>query len=163
MVGGWRLVVAGGWRRLVAVGGWWRLAVCGGWRLADGGPLGRSLRAVLSKKKKSGPKGPPCSHLHQRPVRLDAQGLRPGGQALEDGQGHVGAAQAAARRHGGAVRVHVTGHLHGLQRAVQVRREGAVTSWGLWGGAAAGGQARVGAAGDSVRNSRGLCQATGAA
>ena len=44
-VGGWRLAV-GNWR-LVAVGGWWRLAV--------GGPLGRSLRAVLSKKKKTGP------------------------------------------------------------------------------------------------------------
>ena len=35
---------------VMAVGGWWRLAV-GGWRLAVGGPLGRSLRAVLSKKK----------------------------------------------------------------------------------------------------------------
>ena len=45
-VGGWRLMVAGGW---------WRLAVDGSWRLAVGGPLGRSLRAVLSKKKKSGP------------------------------------------------------------------------------------------------------------
>ena len=59
MVGSWRLVAAGGWRRLVAggwwrlaVGGWWRLAVDGSWRLAVGGPLGRSLRAVLSKKKK---------------------------------------------------------------------------------------------------------------
>ena len=54
VVGSWRLVAAGGWRRLVA-GGWWRLAVDGSWRLAVGGPLGRSLRAVLSKKKKSGP------------------------------------------------------------------------------------------------------------
>ena len=61
MVGGsWRLVAAGGWRRLVAggwwrlvVGGWWRLAVDGSRRLAVGGPLGRSLRAVLSKKKKN--------------------------------------------------------------------------------------------------------------
>ena len=59
VVGSWRLVAAGGWRRLVAggwwwlvVGGWWRLAVDGSWRLAVGGPLGRSLRAVLSKKKK---------------------------------------------------------------------------------------------------------------
>ena len=51
VVGSWRLVAAGGWRRLV-VGGWWRLAVDGSWRLAVGGPLGRSLRAVLSKKKK---------------------------------------------------------------------------------------------------------------
>ena len=34
------------------VGGWWRLVVDGSWRLAVGGPLGRSLRAVLSKKKK---------------------------------------------------------------------------------------------------------------
>ena len=62
VVGSWRLVAAGGWRRLVAggwwwlvVGGWWRLAVDGSWRLAVGGPLGRSLRAVLSKKKKSRP------------------------------------------------------------------------------------------------------------
>ena len=51
VVGSWRLVAAGGWRRLVA-GGWWRLAVDGSWRLAVGGPLGLSLRAVLSKKKK---------------------------------------------------------------------------------------------------------------
>ena len=43
MVGGWRLVAAGGWR-LVAVGGWW---------LAVDGPLGRSLKAVLNKKKSS--------------------------------------------------------------------------------------------------------------
>ena len=59
VVGSWRLVAAGGWRRLVAggrwrlvVGGWWQLAVDGSWRLAVGGPLGLSLRAVLSKKKK---------------------------------------------------------------------------------------------------------------
>ena len=52
VVGSWRLVAAGGWWRLV-VGGWWRLAVDGSWRLAVGGPLGLSLRAVLSKKKKS--------------------------------------------------------------------------------------------------------------
>ena len=58
MVGSWRFVAAGGWRRLVAsgwwrlvVGGWWRLAVDGGWRSAVSGPLGRSLRVVLSKKK----------------------------------------------------------------------------------------------------------------
>ena len=40
---------------------WWRLAVDGSWRLAVGGPLGRSLRAVLSKKKKkiSSLKDPP--------------------------------------------------------------------------------------------------------
>ena len=48
-VGNWRLA-AGGWWRLV-VGGWWRLVVDGSWRLAVGGPLGRTLRAVLSKKK----------------------------------------------------------------------------------------------------------------
>ena len=60
--GSWQLVAAGGWQRLLAggwwrlvVGGWWRLAVDGSWRLAVGGPSGRSLRAVLSKKKKSGP------------------------------------------------------------------------------------------------------------
>ena len=50
MVGGWRLAAAGGWRQL-AVGGWWRLVVGGGWWLAVDGPLGRSLRAVLNKKK----------------------------------------------------------------------------------------------------------------
>ena len=42
MVGGWRLVAAGGW---------WRLVGVGSWQLAVGGPLGRSLRAVLKKKK----------------------------------------------------------------------------------------------------------------
>ena len=55
----WRLAVVGGWR-LVAVGGWRRLAVGDGWWLAVGSPLGRSLRAVLNKKKNLGPKGPPC-------------------------------------------------------------------------------------------------------
>ena len=51
-VGGWRLAAVGGWRSL-AVGSW-QLAVGGGWwRLAAvGGPLGRSLRAVLSQQKK---------------------------------------------------------------------------------------------------------------
>ena len=54
----WRLVAVGGWR--LVVGGWWRLAVDGSWRLAVGGPLGRPLRAVLSKKKKiSSLKDPP--------------------------------------------------------------------------------------------------------
>ena len=48
--GGWWLAVGGGW--WLAVGGW-RLVVDGSWRLAVGGPLGRSLRAVLSKKKKN--------------------------------------------------------------------------------------------------------------
>ena len=74
--GGWRLVaVGGGWR--LAVGNWWLVAVGGGWRQlvvvdwwlvvgggwqwlvvggwAVGGPLGRSLRAVLSKKKNLAP------------------------------------------------------------------------------------------------------------
>ena len=50
-VGGWGLVVDGGWRWL-AVGRRWRLAI-GGWRLAVDDPLGRSLRAVLHKKKSS--------------------------------------------------------------------------------------------------------------
>ena len=45
------LAVSGGWWRLV-VGVYWRLAVDGSWRLAVGGPFKRSLRAVLSKKKK---------------------------------------------------------------------------------------------------------------
>ena len=52
MVGGWRLVAAGGWRQL-AVGGWWQLAVGGGWWLAVDVPLGRSLRVVDNRKKKS--------------------------------------------------------------------------------------------------------------
>ena len=69
-VGGWWRLAVGGWWRLVvddgwqwfafggwlplAVGGSWRLAVGGGWRLvAVGGPLGRSLRAILNKKKSS--------------------------------------------------------------------------------------------------------------
>ena len=57
-VGGWQLAT-GGWWRLV-VGGWWRLAVDGSWWLVVGGPSGRSLRAVLSKKKKiSSLKDPP--------------------------------------------------------------------------------------------------------
>ena len=53
LVGGWRLVAAGGWQQLVAVGGWQLVAVVvdGSWRLAVGGPLGRSSRAVLGKKK----------------------------------------------------------------------------------------------------------------
>ena len=46
-VGGWRLVVGGGWRLE-----WWRLAVDGGWQLVVGG--WRSLRAVLRKTKTSG-------------------------------------------------------------------------------------------------------------
>ena len=50
MGGWWRLAAVDGWR-LVVVGGWWRLAVVGSWRFAVGGPLGRSLRAVLNKKK----------------------------------------------------------------------------------------------------------------
>ena len=49
--------VSSGWR--LAVGGWWRLAVGGGWWLAVDGPLGRSLRAVLNKKKISVPKDRP--------------------------------------------------------------------------------------------------------
>ena len=51
-VDGWRLVaVGGGWRLAAVGGGWRRLAVGGSWRIAVGGPLGRSLRAVLNKKK----------------------------------------------------------------------------------------------------------------
>ena len=62
-VGNWRLAAVGGWR--LVVGGWWRLAVDGSWRLAVGGPLGRSLRAVLSKKKKiSSLKDPPGHVSH---------------------------------------------------------------------------------------------------
>ena len=48
---GWRLAVGRRWR-LAAVGGW-RLVAVGGWWLAVDGPLGRSLRAVLNKKKSS--------------------------------------------------------------------------------------------------------------
>ena len=66
-VGGWQLATGGWWRLVVVGGGWWlavggwrRLAVVGSWRLAVGGPLGRSLRALLSKKKKiSSVKDPP--------------------------------------------------------------------------------------------------------
>ena len=54
---GWQLAVGRGWR-LAAVGGW-RLVAVGGWRLAVGGPLRRSLRAVLSKKKMSSRKDRP--------------------------------------------------------------------------------------------------------
>ena len=43
----WRLAVVGGGWWLAAVGGWRELAVGGWWS------LGRSLRAVLSKKKKN--------------------------------------------------------------------------------------------------------------
>ena len=55
-IGGWRLVAVGGsWWRLavgddwrLAVDGWRRLVVGGWWQLvAVGGPLGRSLTAVL--------------------------------------------------------------------------------------------------------------------
>ena len=53
---GWQLAVGRRWRLAAVGGGWWRLAVDGSWRLAVGGPLGPSLWAVLSKKKKkSGP------------------------------------------------------------------------------------------------------------
>ena len=47
--GGWWLAVGGSW--WLAVGGGWRLMGVGGWQLAVGGPLGRSLRGVLNKKK----------------------------------------------------------------------------------------------------------------
>ena len=63
-VGGWQLATGGWWRLVVVGGGWWRLAVDGSWRLAVGGPLGRSLRAVLSKKKKSRPLRTPLVVTH---------------------------------------------------------------------------------------------------
>ena len=47
VVGDWWLEVVRGWR-LVAAGGW-RLVAVGGWRLVA--PRGRSLKAVLRKKK----------------------------------------------------------------------------------------------------------------
>ena len=79
----WRLAAVGGWR--LVVGGWWRLAVDGSWRLAVGGPLGRSLRAVLSKKKKKsrplrtplvplGMRWKMCSHLPGRRPRAPLPG-----------------------------------------------------------------------------------------
>ena len=78
MVGSWRLVAAGGWRRLVAggwwrlvVGGWWRLAVDGSWWLAVGGPLGRSLRAVLSKKGKNSSLKDPLPQQRYSFAKLD--------------------------------------------------------------------------------------------
>ena len=58
--GGWRLGAVGGWGQW-AVGGWWRLVSVGGWWLAVDGPLGRSLRAVLNKKKISVPKDRPAA------------------------------------------------------------------------------------------------------
>ena len=82
MVGSWRLVAAGGWRRLVAggwwrlvVGGWWRLAVDGSWRLAVGGPLGRSLRAVLSQKKISRPLRTPLGQRAGAGALIRQEGL----------------------------------------------------------------------------------------
>ena len=50
-------MVGGDWQWLAVAAGGLRLAV-GGWWLAVGGPLGRSLRAVLNKKKNPVPKGP---------------------------------------------------------------------------------------------------------
>ena len=52
MTGGWQWLVVGGWCR-------WRLAIGGGWWLAVGGPLVKSLRTVLKKKKIQFPKDPP--------------------------------------------------------------------------------------------------------
>ena len=86
-VGGWGLVVDGGWS-LLAVGGWsllavggWRLAVGAGLRLATGGgrwlavdgPLGRSLRAVLNKKKTSVPKDRPAPTQAQSVVNFSTR------------------------------------------------------------------------------------------
>ena len=64
---GWWLMAVGGWQ-LVAAGGWQLVAVVvgGGWWLAVDGPLGRSLRAVLNKKKSSPLKTP----LDQRRLGL---------------------------------------------------------------------------------------------
>ena len=61
--GGWQWLAVGGWLPLAVGGGWWLAVAVGGWRLVVGGPLGRSLRAVLSKKKK-------ISSLKDRPVPL---------------------------------------------------------------------------------------------
>ena len=68
MVGDWLLVAVGGGSRGLVVGDWWLMAVGGGWRLVVGhrwrlavdGPLGRSLRAVLNKKKTSPLRDPPA-------------------------------------------------------------------------------------------------------
>ena len=48
--GGRRWLAVGGWLPL-AVGGGWQLAVGAGWQLAVDGPLGRSQRVALNKKK----------------------------------------------------------------------------------------------------------------
>ena len=62
-VGGWRLAAVGGWWRLAVGGGWRLMAVGGGWWLAVDGLLGRSLRAVLNKKKTSSLRTPLFSPL----------------------------------------------------------------------------------------------------
>ena len=69
-VGGWGLVVDGGWQ--LAVGRRWRLAVGGWWRLAADGPLGRSLRAVLTKKISSPSRTPPGMVPRGPPTRVFA-------------------------------------------------------------------------------------------
>ena len=89
VIGGWWLVAVGsGWQlavgrrwRLAAVGGWQLVAV-GGWRLAVGGPLGRSLRAVLRKKK-------------SRPLRTALYPCQPAPAMLEV----VNQRRSGARRH----------------------------------------------------------------
>ena len=98
-IGGWRLAGGGGWWRLAAVGGWrlavggwwlvavgsgwrlavgggWRLAIGGGWWLAVGGPWGRSLRAVLSKKKFFGSLRTPVDHGHGHKEPKEGVALR---------------------------------------------------------------------------------------
>ena len=53
------------------MGGWWQFAAVGGsWRLAVGGPLGRSLRAVLNKKKSS-PLRTALTLRHQAVLRME--------------------------------------------------------------------------------------------
>ena len=94
VVGGWWLSV-GGWR--LVVGGWRRLAVDGSWRLAVGGPLGQSLRAVLSKRKIWYLKDRPVVDWVLRFATLHHNGRGTWGKA----RGHGGSAMGALHKRGG--------------------------------------------------------------
>ena len=100
----WRLAAVGGWR--LVVGGWWRLAVDGSWRLAVGGPLGRSLRAVLSKKKKiwSLKDRPGCGTRAAGP-QWRSRRLPPPGRSSEVGHSPPGSAKPYQEDPGGSTQL----------------------------------------------------------
>ena len=94
--GGWRRLVVGNWW-LMGVGGWqlavgsgWRLvAVGGGWQFEVDGPWGRSLSAVLSKKKIGFLKDPPGSRLPAASLVMSLAHKREGEAAAEaQSRGH---------------------------------------------------------------------------